>query len=59
MGYSTPKKQLDLTEFLAQPAASKTQIRRGISFRRPGARASGSTIAASSPLPAKDDTPQS
>jgi len=57
MGYSTPKKQLDLTEFLAQPA-SKTQIRRGMSFRRPGARASGSTIAASSPLPAKDDAPQ-
>jgi len=57
MGYSTPKKQLDLTEFLAQPA-SKTQIRRSLSFRRTGARASGSTIAAPSPLPPKDDTPQ-
>ena len=45
MGYSTPKKQLDLKEFLAQPS-SKPKSRNGMAFRKPGARATGSTAPA-------------
>lgn len=43
MGYSTPKKQLDLKEFLAQPA-SKPSFRSGMSFRKPGGPGAGSTV---------------
>lgn len=53
MGYSTPKKQLDLKEFLSQPATKKSS-RSGMTFRRPGSQATGSTAAAEPP-PAPDD----
>ena len=56
MGYSTPKKQLDLKEFLAQPA-TRPQFRNGLSFRKPGARATGST-AVVAPRPQPTDEPQ-
>ena len=48
MGYSTPKKQLDLKEFLAQPA-TKPAYRNGMSFRRAGTQARGSTVPAAPP----------
>lgn len=56
MGYSTPKKQLDLKEFLAQPA-KKPAFRTGMSFRKPGASATGSTAPAA-PRPRAADEPQ-
>ena len=55
MGYSTPKKQLDLKEFLAQPAA-RPQFRNGMSFRKPGVRATGSTAVAAPRPQTKDDS---
>ena len=54
MGYSTPKKQLDLKEFLAQPAKKPT-FRNGMSFRKPGA--TGST-APTAPRTRATDDPQ-
>ena len=45
MGYSTPKKQLDLKEFLAQPV-SRPQFRNGMSFRKAAQCATGSTVSA-------------
>ena len=54
MGYSTPKKQLDLKEFLAQPA-KKPSYRTGLSFRKAGGRVTGSTVAAVVSAPLKDD----
>ncbi len=56
MGYSTPKKQLDLKEFLAQPS-SKPKFRNGMSFRKPGARATGSTAPVAQ-QPATSEKPQ-
>ena len=56
MGYSTPKKQLDLKEFLAQPA-SKSRIRNGMSFRKAGTPATGSVATASPRKQTKDETP--
>ncbi|MFD2173984.1 hypothetical protein [Rhodobacter lacus] len=48
MGYSTPKKQLNLKDFLAQPVTQKP-FRNGMAFRRPGAAASGSMVAKPAP----------
>jgi len=56
MGYSTPKKQLDLKEFLAQPA-SKPNFRNGMSFRKPGGRGAGSTVPKAT-TPTKSDAPK-
>lgn len=56
MGYSTPKKQLDLKEFLAQPAKKPT-FRSGMSFRKPGVSATGSTAPAA-PRTRTTDDPQ-
>ena len=54
MGYSTPKKQLDLREFLAQPV-SKPTFRNGMSFRKPRAQATGSIVPAASDPQTSDD----
>ena len=54
MGYSTPKKQLDLKEFLAQPAKKPT-FRNGMSFRKPGVSATGNTAPAAPRTRATDD----
>lgn len=48
MGYSTPKKQLDLKEFLSQPA-TKRPFRNGMAYRRPGAAAAAGLIVDKTP----------
>ena len=53
MGYSTPKKQLDLKEFLAQPA-KKPPYRNGLSFRKAGTQARGSTVPATTTAKTSD-----
>ncbi|WP_206740721.1 hypothetical protein [Rhodobacter capsulatus] len=58
MGYSTPKKQLDLKEFLAQPA-KKPAYRNGLSFRKLGTQARGSTVPAATAPKAADGAQES
>jgi hypothetical protein len=56
MGCSTPKKQVDPKEFLAQPTKKPT-VRNGMSFRKPGMSATGS-IAPAAPRARTADEPQ-
>lgn len=49
MGYSTPKKQLDLKDFLAQPV-TKRPFRNSMVFRRPSTPVVGITTNAETPV---------